>query len=267
MSLLQFGFGLVEALRLEMLRPKLATCPLVCPPPPTVGSLVTIQLNPGHVPAQWRRLLRDTKALGLGVRGVTSPESHVHVGLADGARGAPPGQSVRTAQDFKKGAGGKSIASESRARHQQRLGHGVGSLRHSVSYVIPQSGSAGGCRGALPTSSVPAIGERLWERRAVFLFYLYKSREYGGWGGIRTHGGRKPTAVFKTAALNHSATHPDRSISIPSRRPENEGEFADYGARGLTKSFSQAARRGPYSHGHRAADRGSTRAVNAAPLE
>src|SRR3954469_18138646 len=31
---------------------------------------------------------------------------------------------------------------------------------------------------------------------------------YGGEGGIRTHGEREPTAVFKTAALNHSATHP-----------------------------------------------------------
>ena len=30
----------------------------------------------------------------------------------------------------------------------------------------------------------------------------------GGWGGIRTHGGLAPTAVFKTAALNRSATHP-----------------------------------------------------------
>src|SRR6478736_9980188 len=32
----------------------------------------------------------------------------------------------------------------------------------------------------------------------------------GGQGGIRTHGGREPTAVFKTAALNHSATCPSR---------------------------------------------------------
>lgn len=31
----------------------------------------------------------------------------------------------------------------------------------------------------------------------------------GGEGGIRTHGGLAPTAVFKTAALNHSATSPD----------------------------------------------------------
>ena len=32
----------------------------------------------------------------------------------------------------------------------------------------------------------------------------------GGKGGIRTHGGLAPTAVFKTAALNHSATSPAR---------------------------------------------------------
>jgi hypothetical protein len=31
----------------------------------------------------------------------------------------------------------------------------------------------------------------------------------GGESGIRTHGGRKPTAVFKTAALNRSAISPD----------------------------------------------------------
>ena len=30
----------------------------------------------------------------------------------------------------------------------------------------------------------------------------------GGWGGIRTPGSLSTTAVFKTAALNHSATHP-----------------------------------------------------------
>ena len=32
----------------------------------------------------------------------------------------------------------------------------------------------------------------------------------GGRGGIRTHGELAPTAVFKTAALNHSATLPSR---------------------------------------------------------
>ncbi len=34
----------------------------------------------------------------------------------------------------------------------------------------------------------------------------------GGEGGIRTHGGLAPTAVFKTAALNHSATSPRMSV-------------------------------------------------------
>ena len=33
-------------------------------------------------------------------------------------------------------------------------------------------------------------------------------RVSGGWGGIRTPGEREPTPVFKTGALNHSATHP-----------------------------------------------------------
>ena len=32
----------------------------------------------------------------------------------------------------------------------------------------------------------------------------------GGWGGIRTHGEFAPTPVFKTGALNRSATHPQQ---------------------------------------------------------
>ncbi len=34
------------------------------------------------------------------------------------------------------------------------------------------------------------------------------SGRYGGRGEIRTHGTHERTAVFKTAALNHSATLP-----------------------------------------------------------
>src|SRR5690606_39424596 len=37
-----------------------------------------------------------------------------------------------------------------------------------------------------------------------------KNNVCGGQGGIRTHGRLPPTAVFKTAALNHSATCPAR---------------------------------------------------------
>src|SRR3954449_7118174 len=39
-------------------------------------------------------------------------------------------------------------------------------------------------------------------------FMVATTKQAGGWGGIRTHGGREPTPVFKTGALNHSATHP-----------------------------------------------------------
>jgi hypothetical protein len=49
---------------------------------------------------------------------------------------------------------------------------------------------------------------KLWaaaRQRNQYIVFIDNS---GGWGGIRTHGGLPPTAVFKTAALNHSATHP-----------------------------------------------------------
>ena len=34
-----------------------------------------------------------------------------------------------------------------------------------------------------------------------------------GWGGIRTPGGLSPSAVFKTAAIVHSATHPEEFLA------------------------------------------------------
>jgi hypothetical protein len=36
----------------------------------------------------------------------------------------------------------------------------------------------------------------------------------GGWGGIRTHGTLAGTPVFKTGALNHSATHPGFELQL-----------------------------------------------------
>jgi DNA-binding transcriptional LysR family regulator len=36
----------------------------------------------------------------------------------------------------------------------------------------------------------------------------------GGWGGIRTHGELAPTPVFKTGALNRSATHPSQIFEV-----------------------------------------------------
>ena len=47
------------------------------------------------------------------------------------------------------------------------------------------------------------------ERRIVRdVIFVREPAEIGGQGGIRTHGELAPTAVFKTAALNHSATCP-----------------------------------------------------------
>ena len=38
---------------------------------------------------------------------------------------------------------------------------------------------------------------------------LFSMCQYGGEGEIRTHGGISPSPVFKTGALNHSATSPE----------------------------------------------------------
>ena len=48
----------------------------------------------------------------------------------------------------------------------------------------------------------------------------------GGQGGIRTHGTLASTTVFKTVALNHSATYPDR------RKPNGWGEKFQVGSKG-----------------------------------
>jgi hypothetical protein len=46
---------------------------------------------------------------------------------------------------------------------------------------------------------------RLYLQKCRLLRYLAIN---GGWGGIRTHGALARTPVFKTGALNRSATHP-----------------------------------------------------------
>ncbi len=47
----------------------------------------------------------------------------------------------------------------------------------------------------------------------------------GGRGEIRTHGGRKPSPVFKTGALNHSTTRPAQCWAgeVALRRPRAQG--------------------------------------------
>jgi hypothetical protein len=60
---------------------------------------------------------------------------------------------------------------------------------------------------------------RLWERTfsdSIYAFIIMNlGDKSGGWGGIRTPGGREPTPVFKTGAINHSATHPANLASVP----------------------------------------------------
>ena len=65
-----------------------------------------------------------------------------------------------------------------------------------------------------------AIGEPLWEPRRNKHHTPVNPACFGGQGGIRTHGEHKPTAVFKTAALNHSATCPSpRFLANPTALP------------------------------------------------
>jgi hypothetical protein len=57
----------------------------------------------------------------------------------------------------------------------------------------------------------------------TILSVRYLASSDGGRGGIRTHGGLAPTAVFKTAALNHSATLPRRISEFRVRNPLRYG--------------------------------------------
>ncbi len=77
-----------------------------------------------------------------------------------------------------------------------RHGHQATEYRHGAVACEPGARSA--------TARPPgegAMAETVSEAKGLV-------RNNGGRGGIRTHGGLAPTAVFKTAALNHSATLP-----------------------------------------------------------
>ena len=60
----------------------------------------------------------------------------------------------------------------------------------------------------------------------------------GGWGGIRTPGALASTPVFKTGAINHSATHPETATSsglaaiVQGQPRASAGIFAHAPARG-----------------------------------
>lgn len=50
----------------------------------------------------------------------------------------------------------------------------------------------------------------------------------GGWGEIRTHGGRKPSTVFKTVAFNRSATYPLKTKYIIYRYFKKANVFLNF---------------------------------------
>ena len=53
---------------------------------------------------------------------------------------------------------------------------------------------------------------------------------FGGSGEIRTHGGLTSPTVFKTAALNHSATLPKaRILAVRAVSSKSARQFTDYG--------------------------------------
>ena len=64
--------------------------------------------------------------------------------------------------------------------------------------------------------------EKTGKRRNKYteVLWKYKKRQSilssvsGGWSEIRTHGGRKPSTVFKTVAFNRSAIHPLKTLNI-----------------------------------------------------
>jgi hypothetical protein len=81
------------------------------------------------------------------------------------------------------------------------------SLRHNQRPTSYPTNLAGSCRIAMAVAGQAPCPTHCLSR-------LYQTRVdlvrhgIGGGGGIRTHGGLAPTAVFKTAALSRSATPP-----------------------------------------------------------
>ena len=95
---------------------------------------------------------------------------------------------------------------------------------------------SGGCNGGLSymagRAQIPARSTTA-QNGAIYLItkdiaglFVRQSTVFGGWGGIRTHGELAPTPVFKTGALNRSATHPNRGIKhLPDRAGAGKGRY------------------------------------------
>jgi hypothetical protein len=79
--------------------------------------------------------------------------------------------------------------------------------------VIEMSGLA-----VAEAERVAASGARAAAASRPTSWTVPKAWRCGGWGGIRTHEPLAGLAVFKTAAFNHSATHPRLGIATEQTR-------------------------------------------------
>ncbi len=140
------------------------------------------------------------------------------------------------------------------ARAASVSGHGETGL--STRAIPPSRGCGEPARPSLfvrpicvQTARLPHPAARETARKAnrapkyFFLNQMHRAR-FGGRGGIRTHGELAPTAVFKTAALNHSATLPRRTDVSPARARLSRVPRAASNSRGLVRApVVRAARR------------------------
>ena len=74
-------------------------------------------------------------------------------------------------------------------------------------------------KGMRIANTLPAPVSAARRASLAKIFPNFRQIVPGGQGGIRTHGEREPTPVFKTGALNHSATCPLDAARIADTRP------------------------------------------------
>ena len=122
---------------------------------------------------------------------------------------------VRLGKRFKRGAVTGAPRRSPRLRAPLECGgtcNAFCAVATSATRLIPASAVLSSCqrisgaRSATPNTPEPMSGASSSRRKRQR--QARGERPYGGWGGIRTPGEPKPTPVFKTGALNHSATHP-----------------------------------------------------------
>ena len=139
------------------------------------------------------------------------------------------------------GAAVRKLASESRTR--LRLAEGGYRREHVrafAQHIEVAADDALYMKGTKLPVRTPIDNKGMKSRESAFPA-LYRN---GGWGGIRTPGTLAGTPVFKTGALNHSATHPscgvralahslasDNPQSVPPRLPVAEPDRSCQGRR------------------------------------